>query len=57
MFTSGEIVEWVQIDGAVIREMVVKAKKDAPEGPWWILTVPGKSHLKAIVHESRIKKV
>ena len=57
MFSKGELVQWIKEDGAVIQELMIQGRRDAPEGPWWILILPSKTYCKAVIHESRLQKV
>ena len=62
-FTKDEFVKW-NIGQDQTWEMVVvsqrkkdKEGKTLTDGPWWVIHVPGKPKLVAVVHEDKLERV
>lgn len=62
-FQNGEFVKWL-LNEDEKQDMVVlsQRKKDKEgkaltDGPWWVLHVPGRPKLIAVVHESKLERL
>ena len=62
-FSNGEFVKW-NIGQDCVWDMVIvnqrkkdKEGKTLTDGPWWVIHVPGRIKLVAVVHESKLERV